>query len=97
MILSLEYLHSNLIIYRDLKPENMIVDQDGYLKLIDMGTAKLLSHSNQRTSTVIGTPHYMAPEIIQGKGYSFAADLWSLGVILFEFLFLSLPFAEVKF
>lgn len=75
----------------------MIVDQDGYLKLIDMGTAKLLAHSTQRTFTLIGTPHYMAPEIIQGKGYSFPADLWSLGVILYEFMFLRLPFAEVKY
>ena len=61
-----------------------MLNQDGYLVLVDMGTAKKLS-INQRfkTSTIIGTPHYMAPEIISGKGYSFPVDLWSLGVVLY--------------
>jgi len=64
MLLCLEYLHSNNIIYRDLKPENTMIDNQGYLWLIDMGTSKLLDKKNPRTFTVIGTPHYMAPEII---------------------------------
>lgn len=80
----LEHLHRNRYVYRDLKPENVMLNQDGYLVLVDMGTAKKLS-INQRfkTSTIIGTPHYMAPEIISGKGYSFPVDLWSLGVVLY--------------
>jgi cGMP-dependent protein kinase len=80
----LEHLHRNRYVYRDLKPENVMLNQDGYLMLVDMGTAKKLS-INQRfkTSTIIGTPHYMAPEIISGKGYSFPVDLWSLGVVLY--------------
>jgi len=49
-----------------------------------MGTAKVLLKSNARTFTIIGTPHYLAPEIIQGKGYSFAVDLWSVGICLYE-------------
>lgn len=80
----LEHLHRNRYVYRDLKPENVMLNQDGYLVLVDMGTAKKLN-INQRfkTSTIIGTPHYMAPEIISGKGYSFPVDLWSLGVVLY--------------
>lgn len=70
MILMMEYVHSvHNIVYRDLKPENLMVDHDGYLKLIDMGTAKEVK-SHGKTFTIIGTPHYMAPEVISGKGYN---------------------------
>ena len=94
MILSIEYLHSLHIIYRDIKPENIMVDLDGYAKLIDMGTAKRLTVENLRTFTIIGTPHYLAPEIIQGRGYSFPVDIWSIGICLFEFMSGAVPFAE---
>ena len=67
----------------------------GYLKLIDMGTAKqLIQQNNFKTWTIIGTPHYMAPEIITGKGYSFSVDYWSIGICLYEFMCGCLPFAE---
>mmetsp|Transcript_18784 Transcript_18784/g.18756 ORF Transcript_18784/g.18756 Transcript_18784/m.18756 type:complete len:397 (-) Transcript_18784:17-1207(-) len=91
LVIILEHLHEREIIYRDLKPENIMVDDEGYLKLIDFGTAKILSG---RTYTVVGTPHYMAPEIITGKGYEITADYWSLGIILFEFLCGNVPFGE---
>ena len=71
LILILEYVHERDIVYRDLKPENVIIDDDGYPKLIDFGISKIL---NGRTYTIVGTPHYMAPEVITGKGYSFFAD-----------------------
>lgn len=95
LILCIEYLHLKAIIYRDLKPENIMVERDGYLKLIDMGTAKELKQNNGfRTFTIIGTPHYMAPEVMLGKGYSFSVDVWAIGVIFYEFICGQLPFGE---
>lgn len=86
-------MHQKLLIYRDLKPENIMVCSDGYLKLIDLGTCKKLN-GNEKTFTMIGTPNYMAPETLAGKGYSFPADLWSLGVMLFEFMAGYVPYGE---
>lgn len=97
MILAIEYLHAQSIIYRDLKPENIMVDDKGYMKLIDMGTGKFLkgkSGGGNRTFTIIGTPHYMAPEIITGKGYTTSVDLWSIGICLYEFMCGMVPFGE---
>lgn len=71
LLIVLEHLREKGIAHRDLKPENIMVDKDGYIKLIDFGTAKII---NGRTNTIVGTPHYMAPEIITGKGYDIAVD-----------------------
>jgi cGMP-dependent protein kinase 1 len=87
----LEHLHERDIIYRDLKPENIVVDDEGYLKLIDFGTGKIIKG---RTFTIVGTPHYMAPEVISGHGYSLSADYWSLGVIVYEFMYGKVPFGD---
>jgi len=63
--------------------------------MIDLGTAKfLLKQKNQRTFTIIGTPHYMTPEIILGKGYSYSVDLWSVGISMYEFMCGGVPYAE---
>ncbi|EAN31256.2 Protein kinase domain protein [Theileria parva strain Muguga] len=91
IILALEYLHERQIIYRDLKPENVMLDHQGYIKLIDFGSAKKIEG---RTFTVIGTPQYMAPEVIMGKGYNCMADIWSIGVCLYEFICGPLPFGD---
>uniref|UniRef100_A0A0G4FJS5 cGMP-dependent protein kinase n=1 Tax=Chromera velia CCMP2878 TaxID=1169474 RepID=A0A0G4FJS5_9ALVE len=93
LILAIECLHDRNIVYRDLKPENVLLDSQGYCKLIDFGCAKKLGPGN-RTYTILGTPHYMAPEIILGKGYGLSADIWALGVILFEFMCICLPFGH---
>ncbi|OMJ84878.1 hypothetical protein SteCoe_13936 [Stentor coeruleus] len=87
----LEHLHERGIIYRDLKPENMVVDTEGYPKLIDFGTAKFVTG---RTYTIVGTPHYMAPEVITSHGYGLAADYWTVGIMLYEFMFGCVPFGE---
>jgi len=92
--LALEALHSRKIVYRDLKPENVMLDQQGYLKIIDFGTAKKLEGQKARTYTTVGTPHYMAPEVMRGKPYAFSVDHWSLGVVLFELVVGYLPFAN---
>lgn len=87
----LNYLQKNRIIHRDLKPDNLMIDQDGYLKAIDFGVAKDLAGKDS-THTVVGTIHYMAPEVISGKNYSFGVDFWSVGIILFEVFYGKQPF-----
>jgi cGMP-dependent protein kinase len=102
MILAVEYLHKKRIVYRDIKPENIMIDEMGYLKLIDMGTAKILKVENGicRTNTILGTPHYMAPEILKHKGYGLNVDLWSIGslcskgITLYEFMCGLVPFGD---
>lgn len=86
--LGLEYLHGRGIMYRDLKPENVLLGFNGAAKLVDFGCCK----KEFRTATLIGTPEYIAPEVIRGKGYTCAVDWWSLGVMLHEFVVGPLPF-----
>eukprot|EP00913_Durusdinium_trenchii_P029607 g27751.t1 len=81
IILAIEFLHERRIAYLDLKGENCLIDQHGYLKIIDFGVAERITDG--RIYAVKGTPLFMAPEVILGKGYTTAADLWSLGVCLF--------------
>ena len=91
IMLAVQYLHERKFIYRDIKPENIMVLCNGYIKLIDFGTAKAI---NDRTKTIIGTPHYMAPEVILGEGYSFKVDFWSIGICMYEFMCGGVPFGE---
>ena len=91
MLIAINHLHKKKIIYRDIKPENVMVNTKGYIKIIDFGTVKEIE---DRTSTIIGTSHYMAPEITKGEGYSFQVDIWSIAICLYEFFCGKLPFGE---
>lgn len=87
----LEHLHDRQVIHRDINPESLLVDEEGYLKLVNCSRAKIVT---SRTYTIVGSPHYMAPEMITGKGYTHAVDLWSIGVMLYEFCCGGVPFGE---
>uniref|UniRef100_A0A9J2PGN9 cGMP-dependent protein kinase n=1 Tax=Ascaris lumbricoides TaxID=6252 RepID=A0A9J2PGN9_ASCLU len=87
----LEYLHRKNIVYRDLKPENCLLTNTGYLKLVDFGFAKKLA-SGRKTWTFCGTPEYVSPEIILNKGHDQAADYWALGIYICELMLGRPPF-----
>jgi len=80
VVLAFTEFHRNRVAYRDLKPENMFLDANGYCVIVDLGLAKQLDDGS--TYTFCGTPEYMAPELIRGIGYNWAVDYWSLGVLL---------------
>lgn len=83
IVLAFQYLHSMHVVYRDLKPENLLIAKNGHLKITDFGFAKFVE---DRTWTLCGTPEYLAPEIIQSKGHGKSVDWWALGVLIFEML-----------
>ncbi|KAG1668133.1 hypothetical protein FOA52_003920 [Chlamydomonas sp. UWO 241] len=90
---ALEFLHERGIVYRDLKPENLLIDASGYLKMADFGFAKYLGPD--KTHTICGTPDYQAPEVIMRRGTNKAADYWALGVLIFEMLVGDPPFKSL--
>lgn len=87
----LAYLHERNVVFRDLKPENIVVANDGYLKLTDFGFAKQME-AKDRSFTFVGTPEYVAPEIIKGEGHSKEIDYWAFGIFVYELLTCKTPF-----
>lgn len=85
----LSHMHQNNILYRDIKPENVLIDKDGYPVIIDFGFAKVV---HEKTYTLCGTPLYLAPEVILNRGHDKAADHWSFGVLSFEMIEGKTPF-----
>jgi len=86
------HIHSHDVAYRDLKPENLVLDSEGYLRITDFGLSKFVVNGN--TFTMCGTPDYLAPEIITGQGHNTAVDWWALGVLIFELVSSHAPFCD---
>eukprot|EP00240_Pyramimonas_obovata_P016030 CAMPEP_0118942696 /NCGR_PEP_ID=MMETSP1169-20130426/36654_1 /TAXON_ID=36882 /ORGANISM="Pyramimonas obovata, Strain CCMP722" /LENGTH=283 /DNA_ID=CAMNT_0006887753 /DNA_START=73 /DNA_END=921 /DNA_ORIENTATION=- len=83
LMFALQYLHERKVLHRDLKTQNIFLTKEGNIKLGDFGIAKVLN-STEMAMTVIGTPYYMSPEIMESKPYDFKSDLWALGCVLYE-------------
>lgn len=90
IILALEHLHHHSIVYRDLKPQNIVIDSEGHIKLTDFGLSKKNFDQDQE-NTICGTMKYIAPETISGQKYNHMIDWWSLGIILYRMLTAKLP------
>jgi RAC serine/threonine-protein kinase len=92
IISALAYLHSQNIIYRDLKLENLLLDKDGHIKIADFGLCKEDITYGRTTKTFCGTPEYLAPEVLEDNDYGRAVDWWGIGVVMYEMMCGRLPF-----
>lgn len=92
VLLGLCYLHSKDIAYRDMKPENCLIDKDGFPKIVDFGFAKVIK--NTKTFTLCGTPEYLAPEIVLGRGHDKSVDYWAFGILIYEMIAGYSPFSD---
>lgn len=90
--LAIKHIHDRKILHRDLKSQNVFMTRSGIAKLGDFGIAKVLSSTADNAKTIVGTPYYLSPEIIENKPYNFKSDIWSLGVLLYEMCALKPPF-----
>ncbi|KAF7223391.1 protein kinase N2 [Nothobranchius furzeri] len=92
VVLGLQFLHNHMIVYRDLKLDNLLLDTEGYVKIADFGLCKEGMGYRDRTSTFCGTPEFLAPEVLTETSYTRAVDWWGLGVLIFEMLVGESPF-----
>lgn len=81
--LAIKHCHDRKIIHRDIKGQNVFMMKNGMAKLGDFGISTILTKTLEKANTIVGTPYYLSPEIIESKPYSFASDIWSLGVLLY--------------
>lgn len=95
LLVALSYLHKSNVIHRDIKAANILVQSTGNVILCDFGVSALLSTSYAKRTTFVGTPHYMAPEVLTSSAYDSKADIWSLGISLYEMATGAQPLAEV--
>jgi serum/glucocorticoid-regulated kinase 2 len=84
IILALKFMHSKDVIYRDLKPENVLIDLQGYIRITDFGLSKMQVKTDFDALSLCGTPEYLAPEVLLKKGYGKSVDWWTLGCIIVE-------------
>jgi serine/threonine protein kinase len=92
----ISFLHSKNIAYRDLKLENLMVDENGYLVLIDFGSCKIIEDHNELEGSFVGSADYMSPEVVNGEGHNLMTDWWSFGIIIYELLYGIPPFHDKK-
>jgi len=83
-LLGLEYIHSLNRIHRDIKSDNILLNSNGAIKIADFGYAAQLNSEKLKRTTIVGTPYWMAPELIRGQEYNFKVDIWSLGIMIME-------------
>jgi len=88
----MKHIHDKKILHRDLKSQNVFLNKNSIIKLGDFGISKCLENTLEKVQTVVGTPYYLSPEIVENKPYSFKSDIWSLGILLFEMTCLKMPF-----
>jgi len=95
MLWGVGYLHYENMLHRDIKPENVLFNSAGEVKLSDFGIASKRGEGVVMSNTVVGTTRYMSPERLRGQEYSTSSDLWSLGLVLFECVSGTNPFADI--
>ena len=92
IIIAIGHLHKKNILYRDLKPENVLFNEDGYLLLADFGLAKMTASKKDLSNSFCGTPEYLSPEMIIGSGHDHTVDWWTVGILLYELIVGITPF-----